>query len=107
MALLCFMTLFYIVIYCHSLLDSMTRENTMTLEEAEASLYDEEVPDQALQTKVTLEQLERVLHFGQQMRGDSHRFSVQVDPEDVFSRVRTTCRHTYLGHLLLVCQNNL
>ena len=69
----------------------MTRENTMTIDEAEASIYDEEIPESALQTRVNLEQLERVLHFGQQMRGDSHRFSVQVDPEDVFSRVCCSC----------------
>ncbi len=29
----------------------------------------------------------QVLHHGQSMRGESHRFSVTVDPEDAFSRV--------------------
>ena len=32
----------------------------------------------------------QVLHHGQSMRGDSHRFSVTADPEDAYSRVSTT-----------------
>lgn len=49
---------------------------------------DEDIPDSALESRVPLDALDQVLHHGQSVSGDSHRFSVTADPEDAFSRER-------------------
>lgn len=48
----------------------------------------EDVPDAAMNAKVPLDALDKVLHHGQSQAGDSHRFSVTADPEDACSRER-------------------
>ena len=50
--------------------------------------YPADIPDEAVNAKVPMEALYRVLHHGESASGDSHRFSVQADPEDSTSRVR-------------------
>ena len=61
-------------------------EKVAELEVPESPLP-EDVPPEAINAKVPLEALVRVLHHGQSVRGDSHRFSVTSDPEDAFSKV--------------------
>lgn len=48
-----------------------------------------DIPDDAIEASIKMEALYKVLHHAQNERGDSHRFSVMTNPEQVFSKVIT------------------
>uniref|UniRef100_X1Z7B7 Calponin-homology (CH) domain-containing protein n=1 Tax=Capitella teleta TaxID=283909 RepID=X1Z7B7_CAPTE len=67
-------------------------------EHERSNLYErEDIPESAQEAEVPLDALDRVLHQGQAMRGDSHRFSVATEPDDVYSRERLAGVYQELG----------
>ncbi|XP_071954486.1 sperm flagellar protein 2-like isoform X2 [Antedon mediterranea] len=77
------------------------KEIAKLMSEAHSTVYvgppEEDIPQSATNATVPLDALVQVLHHGQPLLGDSHRFSVTSDPEDTFSRERLAGVYQELG----------
>ncbi|XP_013409132.1 sperm flagellar protein 2 isoform X2 [Lingula anatina] len=56
----------------------------------------DDIPESANEATVPIEALYKVFHHGERPKGDSHRFSVTVDPEDALSMERLSAVYAEL-----------
>ncbi|XP_070194777.1 sperm flagellar protein 2-like isoform X3 [Littorina saxatilis] len=63
----------------------------------EPSMTADKIPPEAVDAVVPLDSLYRVFHHSEIASGDSHRFSVSVDPEDATSKEKLSVVYVELG----------
>ncbi|KAK2189344.1 hypothetical protein NP493_109g07057 [Ridgeia piscesae] len=80
-----------------SLVLAVDMEGSLTQDDGHTTHVFDDVPESAINSKVPLQALYTVLHHGQRMSGDSHRFNISTEPEDVNSLERLRAIYEELG----------